>query len=192
MTDFKSFEFRTQPWFDEDNFQGFNAFIPMKTIVVSCFDPRANEAPNAVAEFFGDEIFPGENVYDNGIRVGHTATLFPLFCAAGRAASALPSIATMDYLFNFKRLVIVHHSFCGGTGFREEQLFDKFHEHYHSDVEDLFGHGNLAIADFEESLKHDLKLLRESPAVPKHIELYGFFFEMNQRKLVEVVRDIPA
>ena len=36
--------------------------------------------------------------------------------------------------------------------------------------------------DFEESLKHDIKLLRESPAVPKHIELYGLFYEINSAR----------
>ena len=46
--------------------------------------------------------------------------------------------------------------------------------------------------DFEESLNHDIKLLRSSPAVPKHINLYGFFYEISSGKLTEVVRDIPA
>jgi carbonic anhydrase len=46
--------------------------------------------------------------------------------------------------------------------------------------------------NFEESLKHDVKLLRDSPAVPKHIKLYGFFYEMNSGELIEVARDIPS
>jgi hypothetical protein len=28
--------------------------------------------------------------------------------------------------------------------------------------------------------------------VPKHVKLYGFFYEINSGKLTEVVRDIPA
>ena len=50
----------------------------------------------------------------------------------------------------------------------------------------------LAIMDFEESLNYDVKLLRYSPAVPKHVKLYGFFYEISSRTLTEVVRDIPA
>jgi carbonic anhydrase len=46
--------------------------------------------------------------------------------------------------------------------------------------------------DFEESLNYDIKLLRDSPAVPKHVKLYGFFYEINSGKLTEVVRDIPG
>ena len=29
-------------------------------------------------------------------------------------------------------------------------------------------------------------LLRDSPAVPKHVKLYGFFYEMNSGELIEV------
>ena len=50
----------------------------------------------------------------------------------------------------------------------------------------------MAIPDFEKSLKYDLELLRSSPAVPKHVKLYGFFYEINSGKLIEVVRDVPV
>ena len=46
--------------------------------------------------------------------------------------------------------------------------------------------------DFEESLNYDISLLRNSPAVPKNIKLYGFFYEISSGKLSEVVRDIPT
>ena len=37
-----------------------------------------------------------------------------------------------------------------------------------------------------------IKLLRDSPAVPRHIKLYGFFYEISSDNLTELVRDIPA
>ncbi|HUA24726.1 MAG TPA: hypothetical protein VMA54_11455 [Steroidobacteraceae bacterium] len=46
--------------------------------------------------------------------------------------------------------------------------------------------------DFETSLKHGIALLRSSPAVPKHLKLYGFFYEISSGRLTEVVRDIPV
>ena len=55
----------------------------------------------------------------------------------------------------------------------------------------MFDHDSLAILDFEMSIKCDIALLRASPAVPKHIKLYGFFYEISSGKLTEVVRDIP-
>jgi carbonic anhydrase len=165
----------------------------MKTIVIHCFDPRASEIPQAVADYFGDEVYPGENVLDeHGNRIGNTRTLFVVSNAGGRALSALQSVATMDYLFEVQKVVVVHHSFCGATAFSPEALVDDFHDHHHADISKMFDRDSLAITDFEESIKHDVALLRGSPAVPKSIKLYGFFFEMNSGKLTEVVRDIPA
>lgn len=193
MSKFTNYEFRTQPWFDQDNFNGFNQVIPMKTIVIHCFDPRASEIPQAVAEHFGDEVYPGENILDEaGNRVGSTRTLFAISNGGGRAAEALQSIAIMEYLFKLQNVVVAHHSFCGATAFRTDQLFDEYREHQHTDISKLFDPANVTIMDYEESLKHDVALLRSSPAVPKNVKLYGFFFEMNTRKLTEVVRDIPA
>jgi carbonic anhydrase len=81
---------RTQPWFDQLNFKGFNQAIPMKTVVIYCFDPRAADVPQAVAEHFGDEVYPGEMILDEaGNRVGSTRTLFTVTNGGGRASSAL-------------------------------------------------------------------------------------------------------
>src|ERR1700761_7942579 len=118
MTKYAEYEFRTQPWFDQTQFNGFNQAIPMKTLVIHCFDPRATEIPQKVAEYFGDEVFPGENILDEaGNRIGNTRTLFAASNGGGRADQALASIAVMDYLFHIQNVVIVHHSFCGTTAF---------------------------------------------------------------------------
>jgi carbonic anhydrase len=193
MSKFSELEFRTLPWFDQLTFQGFNQFIPMRTIVIYCFDPRAAEAPQAVARYFGDEVYPGENVLDGaGNRVGSTRTLFTLTNAGGRAVGALQSVATMDYLFNYERLVVVHHSFCGATALTPEILINRFHDRHHADISTLFDHDSLSIPHFEDSIKYDVELLRSSPAVPKHMKLYGFLYEINSGTLTEIVRDIPA
>jgi len=193
MINFSDYEFRTQPWFDQANFRNFDQAIPMKTMVIHCFDPRASDIPKAVAEHFGDEVYPGENILDEfGNRVGNTRTLFAVSNAGGRAFSALQSVATMEYLFSLQNVVVVHHSFCGATAFTPDQLLNKFRSRHHADVSNIIDHESMAIGNFEESIKYDVALLRASPAVPKHVKLYGFFFEMNTGKLIEVTRDIPA
>jgi carbonic anhydrase len=193
MRKYSEFETRTQPWFDRFNFKGFNQAIPMKTMVIYCLDPRAADIPQAVAEHFGDEVYPGEMILDEaGSRVGSTRTLFTVTNGGGRASSALMSVAEMDYLFNVQNVVVVHHSFCGTSSYMPESLFTKFQDRYHADISKLFDRESLAITDFEKSLKYDVELLRSSPAVPKHVRLYGFFYEINSGKLTEVVRDIPA
>ncbi len=193
MSRFSLYEYRKQPGFDMNSFEGANQAIPMKTLAIYCFDPRATEIPHAVAEYFGDEVYPGENILDESAnRVGHTRTLFTETNAGGRAAFALESVAAMDYIFSVQNVVVVHHSFCGTTTLTPELLIAKFCDHHNADIASLFDHNSLAIMDFETSIKHDLALLRSSPAVPKHIKLYGFFYEINSGKLTEIMRDIPS
>ena len=114
MSKFSDYEYRGQSVFDMNSFEGANRTIPMKTLVIYCFDPRAAEIPQAVAAYLGDEVYPGENILDEaGNRVGHTRTLFTETNAGGRAAFALESVAAMDYIFSVQNVVVVHHSFCG-------------------------------------------------------------------------------
>ena len=176
-----------------NTFAGANQAIPMKTLVIQCFDPRATDIPLAVAQYLGDEVYPGENILDaSGNRVGHTRTIFVETNAGGRAAFALESVAAMDYLFSIQNVVVVHHSFCGTTTLTPELLIEEFHDHHHADIATLFDHDSLAIMDYVKSLHHDVALLRSSPAVPKRVKLYGFFYEISSGKLTEVVRDLPA
>ena len=178
MARFSQYEYRKLPVFDMNTFEGANQAIPMKTLVIHCFDPRAAEIPQAVARYLRDEVYPGENLLDNsGNRVGHTRTLFVETNAGGRAAFALESVAAMDYIFSVQNVVVVRHSFCGTTTLMPELLIGEFHDHYHADISTMFDHDSLAIMDFEESLNHDVRLLRASPAVPKQVKLYGFFYE---------------
>ncbi|WP_266183238.1 carbonic anhydrase [Dyella humicola] len=193
MGKFSDYEYRKLPGFDMNTFEGANQAIPMKTLVIYCFDPRASEIPRAVAEYLGGEVYPGENILDeSGNRVGHTRTLFTETNAGGRAAFALESVAAMDYIFRIQNVVVVHHSFCGTTTLTPDLLIKAFHERHHADIATMFDHDSLAIMDFETSIKHDVALLRSSPAVPKHVKIYGFFYEISSDKLTEVVRDIPA
>ena len=43
MSRFNNYEYRNQPGFDMNAFEGANQAIPMKTLVIYCFDPRAAE-----------------------------------------------------------------------------------------------------------------------------------------------------
>src|SRR6202046_3333987 len=163
MSKFSAYEYRTQPGFDQNKFEGANQAIPMKTLVIYCFDPRAAEIPQVVAEYFGDEVYPGENILDkSGNRVGHTRTLFTETNAGGRAAFALESVAAMDYIFSVQNVVVVHHSFCGTTTLTPELLIKEFHDHHHADISTMFDHDSVAILVFRKWPTYATKLLRES------------------------------
>lgn len=193
MCDFAKFRFLNLPGLDEASLRSlFPTFVPMKTLVVHCIDPRVSGIPKAVADHFGDETYPGEVIFDeSGNKVGATTTLFAVADAGGRAIGALQSISTMQYLFNFKNVVVVHHSFCGATSFTPEGLIEAFKTEEGVDISSVYDRESLSIADYEKSLKYDVDLLRSNTGVPKHLNLYGFFYNIDSGELVEVVRDIP-
>ena len=163
MSKFSAYEYRTQPGFDQDKFEGANQAIPMKTLVIHCFDPRASEIPQAVADHFGDEVYPGEKRLDKrAVSSGwqHRERYLPRPTAGGRAGPALLSVAAMDYIFDVQNVVVVHRSFCSTTTYTPELLIEEFHDHHHADISTLFDHDKRSHLDFEKSLKYDVGLLR--------------------------------
>ena len=79
MGKFSVYEYRKQPGFDMNTFEGANQAIPMKTLVIYCFDPRAADIPQAVAAHFGDEVYPGENILETKMPLFRGASIFGRF-----------------------------------------------------------------------------------------------------------------
>src|SRR5262245_27318437 len=98
MTDFSKFAFSAADGFDEAAVrEAFSHAVPLRTVVIYCFDPRAADIPLRVAEQLGD-TYPGMIVHDeNGHRIASTATVFPIVVAGGRAHDALRSIAIAQH-----------------------------------------------------------------------------------------------
>ncbi|MFF4831828.1 carbonic anhydrase [Streptomyces sp. NPDC001315] len=194
MSNFAEFTFRGQPGYNEAAVRKIiTSVIPVRTIVMYCFDPRAAGAAQAVADYFGDEIYPGELLLDEaGRKIGSTATVFPLIVGGGRAAEALRSIAVSQHLFGIERVVVVHHSFCGATSFTAEGITAAWKQEQHTDISSLYDWDGIAITDFEKSLNYDVSLIRNSPGTPKHVEIYGLFYDIDSGELTEIVRDVPA
>lgn len=96
MSNFDQFAFNADPSFDEAQIhEVFSYAVPLKTLVIYCYDPRAADIPKAAAQLFGNEVFPGEVILDtSGKRVASTATILPVIVAGGRAIDALRSITS--------------------------------------------------------------------------------------------------
>ena len=124
MGKFDRYAFSAAPSFDEAaTRRAFARAVPLRTLVISCYDPRAAEVPAAVAKRLGDEVFPGEVIQDDqGKRVASSTTLFPVIVAGGRAIDALRSITVAQHLFGIRNIVVVHHSHCGATTFTADGL----------------------------------------------------------------------
>ena len=192
MGRFDRYAFSAQPSFDEaETRKAFSKAVPLKTLVVYCYDPRAAEIPNAVAKLFGDEVFPGDIVFDRaGSRVASTTTIFPVIVAGGRAVDALRSITVAQHLFGIQNIIVVHHSHCGATSFTADGIIKAYEHEHHVDISNLYDRSNICITDYEASLKHDTALVRSHDGTPKNVDIFGYFYDIDTSALTEVVRDI--
>src|SRR5215468_4662514 len=109
MGKFDRYAFSAAPSFDEAaTRRAFARAVPLRTLVIYCYDPRAAEVPAAVAKRLGDEVFPGEVIRDDqGKRVASTTTLFPVIVAGGRAIDALRSITVAQHLFGNRNSICI-------------------------------------------------------------------------------------
>src|SRR5215475_12921963 len=192
MGKFDRYAFSAQPSFDEAaTRKAFSKAVPLKTLVVYCYDPRAAEIPNAVAKLFGDEVFPGNIICDgSGKRVASTTTIFPVIVAGGRAVDALRSITVAQHLFGIRNMVVVHYSHCGATSFTADGIIKAYEHEHHVDISNLYDRSNICITDYEASLKHDTALVRSHDGTPKNVDIFGYFYDIDTGSLTEVVRDI--
>jgi carbonic anhydrase len=192
MGKFDRFAFSARPSFNEaETRKVFSKAVPLKTLVIYCYDPRATEIPNAIAKLFGNEVFPGEIIYDgSGNRVASTATIFPVIVAGGRVVDALRSITVAQHLFGIQNIVVVHHSHCGATSFTADGIISAYEHEHHVDISKLYERSSICITDYEASLKHDTALVRSHGGTPKHVDIFGYFYDIDTGALTEVVRDI--
>jgi len=185
-----TYVFSKQPEFVETELRKtFKQAVPLRTVVVYCYDPRAVNIPHAVARALPGEVYPGEIVWEQGKKVASTTTIFPIVVAGGRAVDALRSITVAQHLFGIENIVVVHHTYCGATSFTPEGLLKAFHNEHGVDISALYDRDNIAIADYESSLKRDTRLLRESKGTPKKVKIYGYLFNIDTEALTLIVED---
>ena len=191
MGKFDRYAFSAYPSFDEAATRlAFSRAVPLKTLVIYCYDPRAAEIPNAVAKIFGDEVFPGEVILDSsGNRVASSTTIFPVIVAGGRAIDGLRSITVAQHLFGLQNIVVVHHSHCGATSFTADGIVDAYKHEHGADIAALYDRGSICIEDYEASLRRDTALIRSHAGTPKHVSIFGYFYDIDSGALTEVVRD---
>jgi len=192
MGKFDRYAFSAKPSFDEAaTREAFSHAVPLKTLVIYCYDPRAAEVPSVVAKLFGDEVFPGEIILDgSGNRVASSTTIFPVIVAGGRAIDALRSITVAQHLFGIQNIVVVHHSHCGATSFTANGIIGAYEHEHHLDISNLYPRSSICISDYEDSLKHDTTLIRSHAGTPRHVNIFGYFYDIDTRTLTEVIRDI--
>jgi carbonic anhydrase len=143
-----------------------------------------------VAERFGNEVFPGQIILDaSGNRAASSTTMFPIIVAGGRAIDALRSITVAQHLFGIQNIVVVHHSHCGATSYTADGLIDAYRHEHRTDISKLYERNSICIEDYEESLRSDTKLIRSHAGTPRHVDIFGYFYNIDTGALIEVVKD---
>jgi carbonic anhydrase len=190
MKNLDTYAFSKQPGYDEPTVRKeFAKAVPLRTVVIYCYDPRAVGIPAAVARQFG-EVHPGKIITDaRGANVASTTTLFEVVVAGGRAVDALRSITVAQHLFGIENIVIVHHTFCGATSFTADGIIAVCKHEQQTDISDLYERGSLCISDYISSLKHDVRLVRESKGTPRRVNIYGYVYDIDTDELSLVVED---
>jgi carbonic anhydrase len=191
MGKFDQFAFSAAPSYDEAaTREAFSRAVPLRTVVIYCYDPRAAEIPAAVAKRLG-EVYPGEIIRDAaGKRVASTTTIFPVIVAGGRAVDALRSITIAQHLFGIENVAVVHHSWCGGTSFTADGIIGAWRREQGADISKVYERGSICIEDFEKSLAQDVALIRAHAGTPRRVNIFGYFYDIDTGALTEVARDM--
>ncbi len=190
---FDRYVFSKHPQYDETSVRTeFAKAVPLKIVVIYCYDPRATGISAAVARVFG-EVYPGNVITDaQGNKVASMSSMFEVVVAGGRAVDALRSITVAQHLFGVEITVIVHHTQCGATSYTVDGIIDAYRHEHGSDISDTYERRSVAISDYVESLNHDTRLIRESTGTPKHIDICGYAYNIDTNALSLVTEDEGA
>lgn len=187
--DLDRFVYSQQPGYDEIATRAaFAGAVPLKTIVIYCYDPRAAAIPIELVKLWPDETYPGDLILDDhGRKIGSTATIFAVVVAGGRAVDAVRSITIGHHLFGLQNVVVVHHTNCGTSSFTPQGLLEAYRAEQGSDLSDSYDADSLAIGHLEASLRHDVDLLRQSPAVPAAVKIFGMVFDIDSNEFTVLI-----
>ena len=103
--------------------------------------------------------------------------------AGGRAADALRSLVISEQLLGTTDIVVIHHTDCGMLTFSNEDLHSKLKQDMHTDASNI---DFLPFSDLEQSVRDDVATLRNSPLIPKSINISGFIYDVKSGKVIPV------
>jgi len=102
--------------------------------------------------------------------------------AGGRADDAIRSLVISQQLLGTREIVVIHHTDCGMLTFTDDQLRRKVRDELGADTDMPF----LAFPDLEQSVRDDMRTLRDSPLLLKDIPIRGFIYDVHTGRLSEV------
>ena len=134
-----------------------------KVAIVTCMDSRLHVAP-ALGLALGDA-----HILRN---------------AGGRVTEdMIRSLVISQQQMGTREIVVLHHTDCGAQTFNNED----FQEHLKRELGvDVSGKDFLPFQDVEESVREDMKLLRECPLIPDDVIISGAVYDVDTGRMSEV------
>lgn len=105
---------------------------------------------------------------------------------------ALRSVTVAQHLFGIEHIVVVHHTQCGATSFTADGIINAHKHEQGVDISSLYDRQDICVSDDTASLNHDTGLVRESKGTPKHVNVYGYLYNIDTEDLTLVVDDLAS
>ena len=104
--------------------------------------------------------------------------------AGGRVTDdMIRSLVISQQQMGTREIVVLHHTDCGSQTFNNED----FQEHLKCELGvDVSGQDFLPFQDVEESVREDIKLLRECPLIPDDVIISGAVYDVDTGRMIEV------
>lgn len=107
--------------------------------------------------------------------------------AGGRASDdALRSLIISSHLLGTNEYLVIHHTDCGMLALTNDGMHRKLEDATGADASAI---DFLPFSDLEQSVRGDIRLIRESPFIPKDIPIRGFVYDVHTGRLSEVSVD---
>lgn len=134
-----------------------------KVAIVTCMDSRLHVAP-ALGLALGDA-----HILRN---------------AGGRVTEdMIRSLVISQQQMGTREIVVLHHTDCGAQTFNNED----FQEHLKCELGvDASGQDFLPFQDVDESVREDMKLLRECPLIPDDVIISGAVYDVDTGSMREI------
>ena len=134
-----------------------------KVAIVTCMDSRLHVAP-ALGLGLGDA-----HILRN---------------AGGRVTEdMIRSLVISQQQMGTREIVVLHHTDCGAQTFNNED----FQEHLKCELGvDVSGQDFLPFQDVDESVREDMKLLRECPLIPDDVIISGAVYDVDTGSMREI------